>query len=87
MEKKELLNLLNKYDFKLVAVNEAGKDGYLYLKYDDIEICEVLKTEFVKIYNLKFDDYTLQFVIFNLLSITESDINVQVLMNRNLYLK
>lgn len=85
MEKNELLNLLNKYDFRLIAVNKVGKDGYLYLKYDDIEICEVLKTEFEKIYNLKFDDYTLQFVIFNLLSITESDINIQVLMNRNLY--
>lgn len=85
MEKNELLNLLNKYDFRLIAVNKVGKDGYLYLKYDDIEICEVLKTEFEKIYNLKFDDYTLQFVVFNLLSITESDINIQVLMNRNLY--
>ena len=84
MDKNDFFRLLDRYNFKLKAINTEEKNGTLYLTINETEICEILTTDFDKIKDYDFDNYILQFIIFNLSSIGENDINLEILSNRTL---
>ena len=77
MNKEDFFDLLKIYDLTLKAISNDDNIGILKLYYADIEICEVLRTDFSKIKNCVFDEESLGQIIFNLSSISEQELNLQ----------
>ena len=85
MTRQGFFELLNKYDLELKETQSSGNLGILRLYYANMEICEVLKADYDRIFLLDFDDEILQIIISNLCFVTEQELNLQAFTFKAIY--